>query len=232
MIQFPKYICFVLSILPIYFSNLYTNTYNYDKEYAKNIQYVALIPDTNYQETIKNTVLENAYKFLDEGYSYSEIAEVTHPKTFEKKSFRFDCSGFIAAVYWVSDIVVFDKQASLDTSGVRTIYKTLDDYNKIYTGNNPNIGDIVMFDNTTRTPKPLSHCGLVVDLDNNGTVTFIHSTVSKGLVLGYMNLNNPSSYKNKEGHIINSYLKRGGGESALASNCFNSFGTVFATPKN
>jgi len=232
MIKLPKYAYHILCIFLACFHSLPAETYNYDEEYEESIKYVALIPDEKYEQFVKDTMLENSHKLLDTGYAYAEIAEITHPKTLEKKTFSLDCSGFIAAVYWMSNVVVFDKQASLGSGGVDIIYKTLNGYNKVYKKGTPSIGDIVMFDNTTRTPKPLSHCGIVVNISDNYTITFIHSTVSRGLVLGYMNLNDASSYKDSDGNIINSYLKRGGGESALASNCFNSFGTVFSVPKN
>lgn len=232
MIKFPRYKYHVLYIFLAYFCSLTAETYSYDKKYAQNIKYAALIPSEEYEQLVKDTMLENSHKLLDEGYAYNEVAEITNSKTLQKKTFRIDCSGFIAAVYWMSNVVIFDKQAAQGTSGVNIIYKTLSGYNKVYKNGTPNIGDIVMFDNTTRTPKPLSHCGIVVDVDDNDTVTFIHASVSRGLVLGYMNLSNPSSYKDHDGKIINSYLKRGGGSSSLAANFFNSFGTVFSVPKN
>ena len=232
MIKFPKYKCHILFIFFAYFNSLPAETYNYDEEYEESIEHAALIPDEKYEELIKETMLENSHKLLDEGYSYGESAEITHPKTDIKKTFRFDCSGFVAAVYWMSDIVIFDKQASKGNTGVNIIYKTFSKYNKIYTNGTPNIGDIVMFDNTTKIPKPLSHCGIIVDIDDNDTITFIHASVSRGLVLGYINLTNAKSYKDDDGNIINSYLKRGSGTTPLASNCFNSFGTIFSVPKN
>ena len=67
-----------------------------------------------------------------EHYKYNEKAELTHPISKEKKNFNFDCSGFVAAVYWTSNIAVFEKQAVLGESGVKTIYGTLEKYKKIY----------------------------------------------------------------------------------------------------
>ena len=147
-----------------------------------------------------------------------------------KKTFRFDCSGYVAAVYWASNIAVFEKQAILDSGGVKTIYATLSKYKKIYKNVLPNVGDIIMFDKTTSDTKKLTHAGIVIDVDEKDeTVTYIHASTSKGLILGYMNLKYPDLAR-KDGKIINSYLKRGGGVNALASHCFNSYGTILDIP--
>ena len=70
-----------------------------------------------------------------------------------------------------------------------------------------------------------------VDVDEKDeTVTYIHASTSKGLILGYMNLKYPDLAR-KDGKIINSYLKRGGGVNALASHCFNSYGTILDIPE-
>ena len=70
------------------------------------------------------------------------------------------------------------------------------------------------------------------DVDEDETITYIHSSTSKGPILGYMNLKYPDLAR-KDGKVINSYLRRGkrsSGTDSLASYCFNSYGTIFEKP--
>ena len=86
-----------------------------------------------------------------------------------------------------------------------------------------------MFDRTTSETGKLTHAGIVVDVDEDETVSYIHASTSRGLVLGYMNLKYPDLAR-KDGKVINSYLRRGGGVDSLASKCFNSYGTILDLP--
>ena len=128
------------------------------------------------------------------------------------------------------DKVVFGDTA-LDWTCITDMKKENSKYKKIYKNVLPNVGDIIMFDKTTSDTKKLTHAGIVIDVDEKDeTVTYIHASTSKGLILGYMNLKYPDLAR-KDGKIINSYLKRGGGVNALASHCFNSYGTILDIPE-
>lgn len=206
-------------------------TYSYDKAYQSQLEEIGVEITDKQKEQVRANIKKWANFYLQKHYKYSEKVVLTQPTSKEKKTFYFDCSGYIAAVYWTSNIVVFDKQAILESGGVKTIYSTLAKYKKIYKGVLPNIGDIIMFDRTTSDTKKLTHAGIVVDVDRkDGTVTYIHASTSKGLILGYINLKYPDLAR-KDGKIINSYLKRGGGTDSLASHCFNSYGTILDIPE-
>lgn len=220
-------------ILPIYamfFYILFSQTYNYDKVYESYLDKNGVVINNDQKSEVRKEILKWTKAYLNKEYNYGEKVSINHPITKNKKEFRFDCSGYIAAVYWTSNVVVFDKQAVFGEGGVKTIHATLNKYNKLYTGALPNAGDIIMFDRTTSASASLSHAGIVISVDkNDGTITFAHASTSRGLTLGYMNLKYPTLSR-KDGKIINSYLKRGGGVDALASKCFNSFGTVLDIP--
>ena len=223
------YVAILLMIMS--FSFVLAQTYGYDRKYQKELKENGKVITDKQKEEVRNEIKKWANFYLDKHFLYNEKAILTNPSTKEKKNFNFDCSGFVAAVYWTSNIVVFEKQAIIDSGGVRTIYATLSKYNKIYHNSLPNIGDIIMFDRTTSNDKKLTHAGIVIDIDEeDNTVTYIHSSTSKGLVLGYINLKYPDIAK-IDGKIINRYLKRGGGVDALASKCFNSYGTILDIPK-
>lgn len=87
-----------------------------------------------------------------------------------------------------------------------------------------------MFDRTTSSTGKLTHAGIVIAVDKEEeTVSYIHASTSRGLVLGYMNLKYPDLAR-KDGKVINSYLRMGGGVDSLASKCFNSYGTILDLP--
>ena len=224
------YIIIFLLFLMLLSSISFAQTYGYDKEYQKKLEESGVEINDRQKEQVRKDINKWANFYLDKHYQYNEKALLVHPTSKEKKTFRFDCSGYVAAVYWTSNIAVFEKQAVLDTGGVKTIYATLSKYKKIYKDVLPNIGDIIMFDKTTSNHDKLTHAGIVIDVnEEDETVTYIHASTSKGLIIGYMNLKYPDLNK-KDGKIINSRLKRGGGVESLASHCFNSYGTIFEKP--
>ncbi|CRF34571.1 biopolymer transport ExbB protein [Brachyspira suanatina] len=225
------YIIILSLLMMLFYSVSFTQTYGYDKEYQKKLEESGVEINDAQKQKVRNDISKWANFYLDKHYQYNEKATLTHPTSKEKKTFRFDCSGYVAAVYWASNIAVFEKQAILDSGGVKTIYSTLSKYKKIYKGVLPNVGDIIMFDKTTSNDKKLTHAGIVIEVDEKDeTVTYIHASTSKGLIIGYMNLKYPDLAR-KDGKIINSALKRGGGVSSLASHCFNSYGTILDIPE-
>ncbi|WP_300370006.1 NlpC/P60 family protein [Brachyspira sp.] len=222
---------YIIIFLMLLSSISFAQTYGYDKEYQKKLDESGVEINDRQKEQVRKDINKWANFYLDKHYQYNEKALLVHPTSKEKKTFRFDCSGYVAAVYWTSNIAVFEKQAILDTGGVKTIYATLSKYKKIYKDVLPNIGDIIMFDKTTSNHDKLTHAGIVIDVDEEDeTVKYIHASTSKGLIIGYMNLKYPDLNK-KDGKIINSRLKRGEGVESLASHCFNSYGTILDIPK-
>lgn len=198
-------------------------TYSYDKNYDKYIQENGVVLNDKQKGELQKEIVKWAKVYLEKKYKYDEKVELTHPITKEKKTFRFDCSGFIAAVYWSANIMVLDKQAVYGPGGVKTIYATLDKFNKIYPDKIPSVGDVVMFDNTTGNDRPLTHIGIIIEVLRDGTVVFAHTLTSTGLTLGYMNL----KQKDNNSKDVNSYLRGGVGLNGLSSKCFNSYATLF-----
>lgn len=222
---------FYIVIFYIFLSSFaFAQNYGYDKKYQEQLNESGVEINEEQKKKVREDIKKFANLYLDRHYKYNEKDELTNPVSKAKKSFNFDCSGFVAAVYWSSNIAVFEKQAVLGESGVKTIYATLEKYKKIYNNSLPNIGDIVMFDRTTSSTGKLTHAGIVIDVDKEEeTVSYIHASTSRGLVLGYMNLKYPDLAR-KDGKVINSYLRMGGGVDSLASKCFNSYGTILDLP--
>lgn len=176
------------------------------------------------QNNERDEIVKWANYYMNKNYKYNQSDTITNPFTKEKKKVNFDCSGFVAAVYFTA----IEKPSIKLSGSTANIFYLLSKENKIYKNTLPNIGDIIFFDGTTDPNKKLTHSGIVVNVDKDGTVTYIHSSTSKGPVLGYMNLKYPDLAR-KDGKQINSYLRRGAAPYSLASHCFNSYGTVRKT---
>ena len=177
------------------------------------------------QNNTREEIVKWANFYLNKKYKYNQSDTITNPYTKEKKKVNFDCSGFVNAVYWTAV-----ENPSIKFSGsTENIYYILSKANKTYKKSLPNVGDIIFFDGTTSPNKKLTHSGIVIKVDEDETITYIHATTSKGPILGYMNLKYPDLYR-KDGKVINSYLRGGKVPYSLASYCFNSYGTIFQKP--
>ena len=177
------------------------------------------------QNNTREEIVKWANFYLNKKYKYNQSDTITNPYTKEKKKVNFDCSGFVNAVYWTAV-----ENPSIKFSGsTENIYYILSKANKTYKKSLPNVGDIIFFDGTTSPNKKLTHSGIVIKVDEDETITYIHASTSKGLVLGYMNLKYPDLAR-KDGKVLNSYLRGGSAPEAYASYCFNSYGTIFEKP--
>lgn len=177
------------------------------------------------QENTRLEIVKWANFYMNKKYKYNQSDTITNPYSKEKKKVNFDCSGFVNAVYWTA---IENPTIKLQGS-TENIHFILSKENKIYKNVKPNIGDIIFFDGTTNPNKKLTHSGIVVNIDEDETITYIHSSTSKGPILGYINLKYPDLAR-KDGKQINSYLRRGDAPYSLASHCFNSYGTVLEKP--
>lgn len=171
--------------------------------------------NTREKEEVRKNLVQTAEEFIR-----------TQPKT--------DCSGLIQKIFKKNNIIIFKKQALIpeDPTGVKIMYNTLRNYKKIYI--NPlqvKKGDLIFFSNTYDMNKNnkiddiLTHIGMVIDKDKEGTITFIHST-SKKIKYDYINL------KDKHNKKVNSFLRVKHkqdpmGTKYLTGELFTCFGTLF-----
>ncbi len=128
---------------------------------------------------------------------YRQRIILKHPQTGEDVAYTLDCSGFVFAVFKSANVGSFDVLTSniKGENGIKIIYKALERSKKIYRKKIPNVADIIFFDNTYDSNKNgkvddgLTHVGIVLSVDDNGTITFIHSSVSGGVTRDRVNLN-------------------------------------------
>jgi hypothetical protein len=126
-----------------------------------------------------------------------------------------------------SVVYVNGKRFILDCIGtVSAVYWRLDiDITKdfaLYNGN----GD--------RTDDPRTHAGIVLAVDADGTIHYVHENLYRGVMIEVMNLRQPAVGRDDAGKVLNSGLAiatRTGGprpEHWLSGDVFDAFGDVLA----
>ena len=144
-----------------------------------------------------------------------------------------DCSGLITAINKNNGSAIFDpKELNKYYSSGRKSQAMFDlykDKNKIYFSQ-PQVGDLVFFNNTTRATKGrskklITHVGIVSKVNEDGSVEFLHNIRGKN-VLSVMNLSLPNDHK-IAGKQVNDYIiSKCNDSSCLVSNRFSGYGHV------
>lgn len=154
----------------------------------------------------------------------------------DNKTYTLDCSGAILAIYYKSGIYLEKCYSEYSGNGVRRIHDCLQDHNLLYITKKPMPGDLVFWDNTYDKNSDgkfndyLTHVGMVVSVDQNGTITYIHDNYKKGLVYEKMNLYRP---KDRE---LNSAMRmrsspKGPNNESLAGELVRAFGQAWLLPR-
>ena len=144
-----------------------------------------------------------------------------------------DCSGLITAINKNNGSAIFDpKELNKYYSSGRKSQAMFDlykDKNKI-SFSQPQVGDLVFFNNTTRATKGgskklITHVGIVSKVNEDGSVEFLHNIRGKN-VLSVMNLSLPNDHK-IAGKQVNDYIiSKCNDSSCLVSNRFSGYGRV------
>jgi hypothetical protein len=129
------------------------------------------------------------------------------------QSFRYDCSGFVRGMFSAIGVDVMGLGLEYPgDNGVKLIYRFMERYGVNHRRPWPDPGDVVYWDDTVdknndgRENDPLTHVGLVVAVDGDGTVHFIHRSGS-GIVKEVMNVMRPSNERDESGKRLNDYLR-------------------------
>jgi hypothetical protein len=132
------------------------------------------------------------------------------------RHFNMDCTGVVLAIYWYAGIDLARDFNRFTGNGVSRIYRTLERRDLLYSTSSPLVGDIIFWDNTYdengdwRQNDPLSHVGMVVTVDGERTITYVHYHIRNGISYDYMNLRNPgvqNEIENGRVRVINSPLR-------------------------
>lgn len=153
------------------------------------------------------------------------------------RSYSSDCSSLVRAVYATRQVDVYSGLDELDGgNGVGRIYTYALQHGRIHYGPTVYPGDLVFFHNTwdfngDGLPNdPLTHVGVVEQVERDGTITFV-SWVSSGVERYRMNLRHPNVHKSGNGRLLNDYLRRKTPRDSpatryLSGQLFAAFGTV------
>ena len=130
------------------------------------------------------------------------------------KRIAYDCAGVTRAVYLEHGIDLYQATSrEVNANGVRLIYNHVHRHGILHRGPDVRPGDLVFFDNTWdfngdgMANDPLTHIGIVEELEPDGTVIII-SRVASAIERYRMNLEQPHIHKAADGRILNDYIRR------------------------
>jgi len=136
------------------------------------------------------------------------------------KKFMLDCIGTVSAIYYGVGVDVQIDFRRYSGDGVSRLYQSLRALNVLHRDRYPRPGDIIFWDNTwdangdgDLTDDPLTHAGIVMAVDDDGTIHYVHEHVVRGVVIEAMNLLHPRDYYAPDGRIVNSAMAMNSGIS-------------------
>ncbi len=158
------------------------------------------------------------------------------PMIADDRSYEFDCSGAMLAVYYRAGIDLEKCYTGYTGNGVKRLYSSLRDNKLIFNEKLPSVGDLIIWDNTYDRDGDgqfndyFTHTGMVVDVARDGTITYIHDNYRQGFIYETMNLNDPHNPE------LNSPMRMRGSPPApngqsLAGELVRVFGRAWQLPK-
>jgi hypothetical protein len=136
------------------------------------------------------------------------------------RTFVLDCIGTVSAIFYGMDIDVQRDFPRYRGDGVGRLYQSLRAQGVLHRDLYPRPGDIVFWDNTWDAngngvlgDDPRTHAGVVLSVDADGTIHYVHEHIVKGVTIEAMNLLHPRDYYDPQGRIINNALAMNSGIS-------------------
>ncbi|MFW6363401.1 MAG: NlpC/P60 family protein [Spirochaeta sp.] len=132
------------------------------------------------------------------------------------RSFRIDCTGVVQAIYYSAGIDLIAPLGAYSGNGVVRLHSYLADEQLVHGGREALPGDLIFWDNTydrNKSGRPddkLTHVGMIVSVEDNGDIQYIHHNYARGIVIEYMNLQTPEVHSRiEDGNtvIVNSFMR-------------------------
>lgn len=180
----------------------------------------------NTKEDLKKyTRLTKKQKKIVEAALNSCYMKYSDTLKFKNKKFVNDCSGLIYGIFWESDIDLIAEASKEKGSGVKRVYNVLNKKSLIHKQKLPNPGDIIFWNNTYGSwgNKPLSHIGVVVSVDNDGNIEYVHNNT----FIGAIKKESMNLYRPQEKSPVNSYMRYDSSYKKTAGELFDSFGMAW-----
>ncbi|QPD05177.1 MAG: hypothetical protein Nkreftii_002951 [Candidatus Nitrospira kreftii] len=134
--------------------------------------------------------------------------------TSQGRRIAYDCAGVTHAIFFEHGIDLYrTDRHDVNANGVRLIYNHVRRYGILHRGPEVRPGDLVFFDNTWdfnadgKANDPLTHVGIVEEVEPDGTVIFI-SRVASAIERYRMNLAQPHIHQTPDGRVLNDYIRR------------------------
>jgi hypothetical protein len=162
------------------------------------------------------------------------------------RTFVLDCIGTVSAIFYGIDIDVQRDFRRYSGDGVNRLYQSLKALNTLHKDLYPRPGDVIFWDNTwdangdgILTDDPRTHAGVVLSVDKDGTIHYVHEHIIKGVTIEAMNLLHPRDYYDPQGRIINNALAMNSGISRknnpphwTSGDLWDSFGDILRVRKH
>lgn len=160
------------------------------------------------------------------------------------KRFKLDCIGTVAAIFENLHIDIMKDSHKYTARGagygVSSVYASLDDKEALKRIKLPKVGDIIFWSHTWDRNRdgiwgndPNTHAGIVVHVEDDGTVHYVHEHVSLGVVVERMNPWHPKERKSPIGKTWNDAMASGSyqgnphnPERWLSGDLWNAYGGV------
>ncbi|WP_052078643.1 CHAP domain-containing protein [Spirochaeta lutea] len=119
---------------------------------------------------------------------------------FSDATFPLDCTGVVLAAYHEADLDLTAEFTKYTGNGVQRLYEMAYSNGTAFSSRLPAPGDVIIWDNTydrnenTRWDDEYTHTGIVVDVNQDGQITYIHHNYAKGIVAARMNLQKAQTY--------------------------------------
>ncbi|NGZ04385.1 MAG: hypothetical protein CV090_15195 [Nitrospira sp. WS238] len=163
--------------------------------------------------------------------------------TSQGRQIAYDCAGVTRAVFLEHGMDVYQTgDRNMNVNGVRLIYNHVSQHGVLHRRPDVRPGDLVFFDNTWdfngdgEPNDPLTHIGIVEEIEPDGTVIFI-SRVANAIERYRMNLEQPHIHKTTDGRVLNDYIRRKrptdpGDTARLTGELFAFYGNLLSPGKD
>jgi len=156
------------------------------------------------------------------------------------RTFVLDCIGTVSAIFYGMNIDVQADFPRYGGNGVSRLHKSLAAQKVLHGDLYPRPGDIIFWDNTwdangngNLNDDPMTHAAVVMSVDDDGTIHYVHEHVTKGVTVEVMNLLHPRDYYGPQGRIRNNAIALNSGISRknnpphwTSGDLWNSFGDI------
>lgn len=163
--------------------------------------------------------------------------------TIQGRRINYDCAGVTRAIFLEHGIDLYrSSHPEVNANGVRLIHNHVRQHGMLHQDLDVRPGDLVFFDNTWDFNRdgllndPLTHVGIVEQIEPDGTVIFI-SRVAGAVARYRMNLSQPHVHKTAEGRLLNDYIRRKHptdpeNTARLTGELFSFYGNLLSPQKN